>query len=136
MDLHDKYFVSEDRNILLSEPATAQTKSLRSRETKTKNVQCANRELQRFQVKSDKSLFVLCFVISFILDVRLVDVPAGITQEEGHTGFIIHIPSVILACIFLARRIQPFVPLVDRQIEFLCTNELMFSTYWAFFLLL
>ena len=28
-----------------------------------------------------------CVVISFILDVRFVDVPAGATQEEGHTGF-------------------------------------------------
>ena len=24
-------------------------------------------------------------VIAFILDVRFVDVPAGVTQEEGHT---------------------------------------------------
>ena len=28
---------------------------------------------------------VLCVVIPFILDVSLVDVPAGVTQEEGHT---------------------------------------------------
>ena len=27
------------------------------------------------------------FVIPFILDVRLVDAPAGVTQGEGHTGF-------------------------------------------------
>ena len=25
-----------------------------------------------------------CVIISFILDVRLVDAPAGVTQEEGH----------------------------------------------------
>ena len=36
----------------------------------------------------------------FILDVGLVDVPAGVTQEEGHTGFLIHLPSAVLALIF------------------------------------
>ena len=48
--------------------------------------------------------------------VRLVDVPAGVTQEEGHTGFLIHLPSSVLAFIFLARRIQPFLSLVDREV--------------------
>ena len=63
-------------------------------------------------------------VIPFILDVRLVDVPAGVTQEEGHTEFI-HLSSAVLALIFLARRIQPFLSLVDREVKFLCTNELI-----------
>ena len=35
----------------------------------------------------------------------LLDVPAGVTQEEGHTGFFIHLPSAVRALIFLARRI-------------------------------
>ena len=48
----------------------------------------------------------------------LLDVPAGATQEEGHTGFLIHLPSAVLALIFLARRIQPFFSLVDRENEF------------------
>ena len=39
-----------------------------------------------------------CFVISFILDVRLVEAPAGVIQEEGHTGFL-HLPYVVLAFI-------------------------------------
>ena len=26
-------------------------------------------------------------------DVRFVDAPAGVTQEEGHTGFLIHLSS-------------------------------------------
>ena len=44
-----------------------------------------------------------------------MDVPAGVTQEEGHTGlFLIHLPSAVLALIFLARRIQPPLSLVDR----------------------
>ena len=39
-------------------------------------------------------LCVLCVVIPFILDVRLVDVPAGVTREEGHTGPL-HLPTTI-----------------------------------------
>ena len=54
-----------------------------------------------------------------------MDVPAGVTQEEGHTGFLIHLPSAVRALIFVARRIQPFLSLVDREVEFLCTNELI-----------
>ena len=54
-----------------------------------------------------------------------LDVPAGVTQEEGHTGFLIHLPSAVRALIFVARRIQPFLSLVDREVEFLCTNELI-----------
>ena len=66
----------------------------------------------------------VCVVIPFILDVRLVDVPAGVTQEKGHTGFL-HFPSAVLALIFLARRIQPSLSLVDREVDFLCTHELI-----------
>ena len=47
-----------------------------------------------------------------------LDVPAGVTQEEGHTGFLIHLPSAVRALIFIARRIQPFLSLVDREVEF------------------
>ena len=35
-----------------------------------------------------------------------MDVPAGVTQEEGHTGFLIHLPSAVRALIFVARRIR------------------------------
>ena len=47
-----------------------------------------------------------------------LDIPAGVTQEEGHTGFLIHLPSAVRALIFVARRIQPFLSLVDREVEF------------------
>ena len=47
-----------------------------------------------------------------------LDVPAGVTQEEGHAGFLIHLLSAVRALIFLARRIQPFLSLVDRKVEF------------------
>ena len=47
-----------------------------------------------------------------------LDVPAGVTQEEGHTGFFIHLLSAVRALIFLARRTQPlFLSLVDREVE-------------------
>ena len=51
---------------------------------------------------SDNTSVCVCVVIPFILDVRLVDVPAGVTQEESHTGFL-HLPSAVLALILFAR---------------------------------
>ena len=47
-----------------------------------------------------------------------MDVPAGVIQEEGHTGFYIHLPSAVRALIFLAKMIQLFLSLVDREDEF------------------
>ena len=47
-----------------------------------------------------------------------LDVPAGVTQEEGHRGFLIHLLSAVRALVFLVRRIQPFHFLVDREVEF------------------
>ena len=47
-----------------------------------------------------------------------MDVPVGVTQEEGSTGFSIHLLSAVLALIFLVRRIQPFLSLVDREVGF------------------
>ena len=64
-----------------------------------------------------------------------LDVPAGVTQEEGHTGFLIHLLSAVLAFIFLARRIQPFLSLVDREVEFCVLTIQSFSTRWAFLFL-
>ena len=49
-------------------------------------------------------------VVPFILDVRLVDAPAGVTQEEGHTG-ILRLPSAVLV-------LMPSISLVDRKVEF------------------
>ena len=47
-----------------------------------------------------------------------LDVPAGVAQEEGHTGFLIHLFSAVRALIFLTRRIQPFLSLVHCEVEF------------------
>ena len=64
-----------------------------------------------------------------------LDVPAGVTQEKGHTGFLIHLLSAVRALIFLARRVQPFLSLVDREVEFCVLTIQSFSTGWAFLLL-
>ena len=65
----------------------------------------------------------VCVAIPPILDVRLIDAPAGVTQE-GHTGFL-HLPSAVLALIFLARRIQPSLSLVDRE------DEIIIVFHWT-----
>ena len=51
------------------------------------------------------------------MGVRLVDAPTGVTQNEGHIGFV-YLLSAVLALIFLARRIQPFPFLLDRDVGF------------------
>ena len=53
-------------------------------------------------------LYSVCVgvVIPFILDVKLVYAPAGITREEGQTG-LLHLHFAVLALIFIAGRIQP-----------------------------
>ena len=45
-----------------------------------------------------------------------MDAPAGVTQEEGHTGFL-RLPFAVLALIFIASRIQPSLSLVEREVE-------------------
>ena len=48
-----------------------------------------------------------------------LDVPAGITQTGGRSHRISHPPSFWGACLnLLARNIQPFFSLVDREVEF------------------
>ena len=59
----------------------------------------------------------VCVAIPIIRDVRLVDAPAGVTQEERLTG-VFHLPSAVLALIFTAGGIQPSLSLVDREVEF------------------
>ena len=54
-----------------------------------------------------------CVFFPFTLDVKFV----GCTSR-GHTGFRIHLPSAVHAFILLSGRIQPFLSLVDREVEF------------------
>ena len=51
-----------------------------------------------------------------------MDAPTGVTQDEGRTGFLTPLPSAVLALLFIARRIQPFLSLVDRGVEFVPNN--------------
>ena len=66
----------------------------------------------------------MCVCVCVVFSSRLfwtsssLDVPAGVTQEEGPTGFLIHLPSAVRALIFLTRRIRPFLSLVDRESNF------------------
>ena len=76
----------------------------------------------------------LCFLPIYAgHQVRWMYQPAGVTQEEGHTGFPIHLPSAVRALSFLARRIQPFPSLVDREVEFLFTNDFHRSPLFGYF---
>ena len=61
-----------------------------------------------------------------------MDVPAGVTQKKGDTEFL-HLPSAVLALIFIARRIQPPLSLVDREVGFCVPTNEWFSTCWALF---
>ena len=72
---------------------------------------------QKVQARIDLSINVCVCVFSSHSFWTSMDVPAGVTQEEGNTGFSIHL-SAVLALIFLARRIQPFLSLVDHEVEF------------------
>ena len=58
------------------------------------------------------SCVCVCIFFRFILDVKFVG-----NTSRGHTGFLIHLPSAVRAFIFLARRIQPFLSLVGREVE-------------------
>ena len=51
----------------------------------------------------------------------------GHTGGEDHTGFL-HLPSAVLPLVFVARRIQPFLFLVDREVELCALTNQSFST--------
>ena len=80
---------------------------------------------------------VLCVFFPFILDIKFVGrTSRGDTGGRSHRIF--HPPSFCGAClffIFLARRIQPFLSLVDREVEFCILTIQSFSTRWAFLFL-
>ena len=44
-----------------------------------------------------------------------MDVPAGVTQEEGNTGFSIHLLSAVLALIFLQVTVDQLICLFFPQ---------------------
>ena len=83
----------------------------------------------------------VCVLIPFILDVKLVDAPAGVSQGESHPEFLL-LPLAVLALTFIARIIQPFLCLVEREVELLvvvvvshiqrigCQHEKYYFTRW------
>ena len=79
---------------------------------------CVRRNVQHRELKLCVCVCVCVFSSHSFWTSSSLDVPAGVTQEEGHTGFLIHLLSAVRALIFLARRIQPFLSLVDREVEF------------------
>ena len=56
----------------------------------------------------------VCVFFPFILDVKFVGSTNRCHTKISHP----HLPSAVRAFIFLARRIQPFLSLVDREVEF------------------
>ena len=69
-------------------------------------------------------IYYVGVVIPFILDVRLVDAPAGVTQEEGHPGFL-HLPSAGPALIVHCQK-DSAVHFPRRPLSrVLCTHELI-----------
>ena len=74
--------------------------------------------LKLIKPSSWRWLFVCVFSSRSFWTSSSLDVPAGVTQEEGHTGYLIHLPSAVRALVFLVRRIQPFLSLVDREVEY------------------
>ena len=52
-----------------------------------------------------------------------MDAPVGFTQEEDHTGFLDPF-SEVLALMFIARRIQSPLTLVDHEVEFCVPTKL------------
>ena len=65
-----------------------------------------------------------------MVEARSVNVKQTTTQEEDHTGFLL-LSSAVLALIFLARRIHPFLSLVDREVEF-CVLKMKRAFFLSF----
>ena len=61
----------------------------------------------------------VCVFFPFILDIKFVGRTSR-CHTGGRSHRIFHPPSFCGALIFLARRIQPFLSLVDREVEFVC----------------
>ena len=111
-------------NLVLTRPierATARSRVLR-RPTRLfapiAHVHHTYRSISIMGIKKEVCVCVCVFSSHSFWTSSSLDVPAGVTQEEGHTGFLVHLLSAVRALIFLARRIQPFLSLVDREVEF------------------
>ena len=70
----------------------------------------------------------VCVFFPFILDIKFVG-----RTSLGHTEFFIHLPSAVRALIFLTRRIQSSLSLVDCEVEFCVLTIYSFTTRWSFY---
>ena len=94
------------------------TELLRPPKHKRESKYMSNSKRERKMRLSDLgTVCIVCVFFPFILDIKFVGHTSR-GQEEGQTGFLIHLPSAVRAIIFLARRIQPFLSLVDREVAF------------------
>ena len=66
-----------------------------------------------------------CKVVFFGLATNALNVR---NNNNNNTGFLIHLLSAVRALFFLARRIPPFLSLVDREVEF-CVLLLLLSSH-------
>ena len=77
-----------------------------------------------FERKSTRAYVCVCVCVCvffpFILGIKFVGrTSRGHTGGRSHRiGFLIHLLSAVRALIFLARRIQLFLSLVDREVDF------------------
>ena len=71
----------------------------------------------------------VCVFFPLILDIKFVG-----RTSRGHTGVFIHLPSAVRALIFLARRMQPFLSLVDREVEFCVLTIIVFHPSLGIFI--
>ena len=75
----------------------------------------------------------VCVFFPFILDIKFV---GRISRDHtgGRSHRIFHPPSAVRALIFLARSIQPFLSLVEHEVEFCVLTISPFSTRRAIFI--
>ena len=80
-------------------------------------------------------LYCVCVVIPFIMDVRLWTYQPGSHRRKVTQGFL-DLLSAVIAFIFLARKIQPFLSLVEREVGFcvLTISIIVFHLLSIFFL--
>ena len=104
LPLYCQYCCTTDRYLVYTcnTPVVRETGKLRRKQKPpraTKKIMC---------------VFVCVFSSHSFWTSSSLDVPAGVTQEEGHTGFLIYLLSAVRAFIFLARRIHSAIPFLRR----------------------
>ena len=97
----EKTTVTRPTTLIDRDPNRDKTLARSNQPRKSETYRC--QDVFRHELQFLLSGVCVCVVMPFILDVRLVDVPAGVTQEKGHTGFL-HLPSAVLALVFSRER--------------------------------